>query len=100
MVPPSRRKSKIRLPACAMPRVGLWLFLGYLLLYGAFVLINAFRPDWMALRPWAEVNVAIWYGLGLIVAAGGVALVYAWLCRRQSPALGVGSAAAPAKERP
>jgi hypothetical protein len=29
------------------------------------------------------VNLAIWYGFGLIGAAGVVALVYSWLCRAQ-----------------
>ncbi len=63
-------------------RIGLWLFVIYLLLYGKFVLLSAFMPQWMAVRPWAGVNLAVWYGFGLILAAGVVALVYSWLCRK------------------
>ena len=62
-------------------RVGMWLFLAYLALYAGFVLANAFAPDVMTWRPWGDVNLAIWYGFGLIGAAGVVALVYSWLCR-------------------
>jgi len=62
-------------------RIGVRLFLGYMIAYGAFVLTSAFAPQWMAIRPAAEINLAIWFGFGLIGAAGAVALIYAWLCR-------------------
>ena len=45
---------------------GLVLFGVYLAMYVAFVLINAFRPDWMDVTPLGGVNLAIWYGFGLI----------------------------------
>lgn len=61
-------------------RRGLVLFLIYLAFYGAFVLLNAFRPDVME-RTAAGVNFAILTGLGLIAAAFVLALFYAWLCR-------------------
>lgn len=62
-------------------RIGLGLFVVYLALYAGFVLASAFRPAWMAVRPWADVNLAVWSGFGLIAAAGVVALVYGGLCR-------------------
>jgi len=62
-------------------RYGLVLFCFYLVLYAAFVLASAFRPEWMAERPWAGVNLAIWYGFGLIGFALALALAYSWLCR-------------------
>ena len=62
-------------------RYGRWLFLGYLLLYGAFVLLNAFDPQIMEKTPWGGVNLAILFGLGLIAAAFLLALVYDWICR-------------------
>jgi uncharacterized membrane protein (DUF485 family) len=65
-------------------RLGVWLFFAYLTFYAAFVLINAFAPHWMAVQPAANINLAIWFGLGLIVAAGAIALIYAWLCRAGS----------------
>ena len=65
-------------------RIGMVLFGVYLLLYGGFVLINAFSPSTMELTPVAGVNLAILYGFGLIIAALVLALLYGWLCRGDS----------------
>jgi uncharacterized membrane protein (DUF485 family) len=62
-------------------RYGLVLFAVYLLLYGAFVGVNAFAPELMERTPVAGVNVAILSGFGLIVVAFLLALLYGWLCR-------------------
>jgi uncharacterized membrane protein (DUF485 family) len=62
-------------------RIGLALFVVYSLVYGGFVLLAAFSPESMEATPLAGVNVAIWYGFGLIVAAIVLALVYGWTCR-------------------
>jgi uncharacterized membrane protein (DUF485 family) len=62
-------------------RYGAILFLLYLLLYGGFVAINAFNPDAMDTVVLAGVNLALVYGLGLILAAIVLALLYSWLCR-------------------
>lgn len=62
-------------------RPGLVLFAVYLVFYGGFVLLAAFSPDTLAMLPWAGVNLAIWYGFGLILAALLLALVYGWICR-------------------
>jgi uncharacterized membrane protein (DUF485 family) len=62
-------------------RIGLSLFAVYLLFYGGFVLLAAFSPQTMEATPLAGVNLAIWYGFGLIVAAIFLALVYGWACR-------------------
>jgi uncharacterized membrane protein (DUF485 family) len=53
----------------------------YLLLYSGFVLLAAFKPEIMELTPFAGVNLAIWYGFGLIIAALVLALGYGWACR-------------------
>ena len=63
-------------------RIGLTLFAVYLVLYGSFVLLNAFSPRTMEFAPWAGVNLAILYGFGLIIAALVLALLYGWLCRQ------------------
>ena len=68
--PPSRRNA----------RIGLKLFAVYLVLYTAFVLLNAFRPDVME-RTAAGVNLAVLSGFGLIAGAFVIALAYGWLCR-------------------
>lgn len=65
-------------------RIGLWMCGLYVLLYGGFVLLNAFSPDTMEATPLWGVNLAIWYGFGLIVAAILLSLVYGLLCRVKS----------------
>ena len=67
-------------------RVGLILFGIYLVLYGGFVLLNAFSPTTMEATPIAGVNLAILYGFGLIVAAIVMSLLYGFLCRVEQPA--------------
>lgn len=62
-------------------RYGLALFAVYLLLYGGFVLLNAFAPEQMERTPLFGVNLAILYGMLLIGAAFLLALIYGWLCR-------------------
>jgi uncharacterized membrane protein (DUF485 family) len=63
-------------------RYGLTLFLVYVIFYGLFVYLSAFRPDVMANRPFGGVNLAVLYGLGLIIAAIVLALLYMVICRR------------------
>jgi len=62
-------------------RLGMVLFVVYLILYGGFVFLNAFAPSAMEITPLAGVNLAIWYGLGLIVAALVLALIYGWMSK-------------------
>ena len=62
-------------------RYGLVLFALYFVIYAAFVLLNAFCPAVMEATPVGGVNVAVLYGLSLILAAFLLALVYGWLCR-------------------
>jgi uncharacterized membrane protein (DUF485 family) len=66
-------------------RIGLVFFAVYLVLYGGFVLLAAFSPDSMEATPLAGVNLAIWFGFGLIIAAIVLALVYGWVCRAGGP---------------
>jgi uncharacterized membrane protein (DUF485 family) len=66
-------------------RLGIVLFFIYLVLYAGFVLLAAFAPDVMERTPAAGVNLAVWYGFGLIAAALVLALIYGWLCRTREP---------------
>lgn len=61
-------------------RLGLSLFAVYLVLYIGFVLLNTFAPHTMEATPWAGINVAIWYGFALILAAIVLALIYGFCC--------------------
>ncbi|MDZ4689445.1 MAG: DUF485 domain-containing protein [Planctomycetaceae bacterium] len=74
-------------------RNGLKLFAIYFTFYCGFVGLNAFWPDAMT-TDIAGINLAVWYGLGLIVAAFGLALVYMALCRGPvgTPTAGKGAA--------
>ncbi len=63
-------------------RLGLRLFALYLALYVGFVLLNALAPEQMERTPFAGVNLAVLFGLGLILAAFLLSLVYEVLCRR------------------
>jgi uncharacterized membrane protein (DUF485 family) len=69
-------------------QIGFSLFVVYLVLYGGFVLLAAFSPETMEATPLAGVNLAIWYGFGLIVSALVLALIYGWACgpSRRPPA--------------
>ncbi|MCR9200328.1 MAG: DUF485 domain-containing protein [Planctomycetaceae bacterium] len=64
-------------------RLGVRLFFVYLLLYGGFVLINAFAPSQMEATPIAGLNLAILYGFGLIIGALVLSLVYGALCSNE-----------------
>lgn len=66
-------------------RLGIVLFTTYLLIYTAFVLVNAFAPETMT-RTIGGLNLAIISGFGLIGVALGMACVYGLMTRpgRQS----------------
>ena len=65
-------------------RNGLMLFAIYVVLYLGFVLLSTFYYDRMKQPVIAGVNLAIVYGMGLIVAALVLAMVYMRLCRTKS----------------
>jgi uncharacterized membrane protein (DUF485 family) len=64
-------------------RLGLVLFFIYFAVYGAFMALNAFAPGVMKLTL-SGVNLAIIYGIGLIVFAVALAVLYLVLCRGQA----------------
>jgi len=61
-------------------RVGLRLFVVYLLIYAGFVYLNAFQPQWMGMK-WGGISLAVTFGFGVILLAPFLALIYGWLCR-------------------
>ena len=65
-------------------RIGLWLFAVYLLLYGGFMALNAFYPARMSTPVLGGVNLAVTYGLVLIVGAFVLALLYMFLVRARA----------------
>jgi uncharacterized membrane protein (DUF485 family) len=97
---PDRRPARVTDPSPGTPpddqpppsswahnaRIGLILFFLYLALYAGFIGIAAFNPHAMATPVLAGANLAIVYGLGLIVAAFALALLYMVLCHNEPPA--------------
>lgn len=65
--------------AARQSRLGLVLFSVYLAAYGGFMGLSAFAPDLMAQPVFAGVNLAITYGLGLILGAVLLAMLYMFL---------------------
>lgn len=63
-------------------RYGLILFVIYCLIYGGFVGVSAFAPELLEINL-GGINLAIWYGLLLIVAAMVMAIIYTFLCRER-----------------
>jgi uncharacterized membrane protein (DUF485 family) len=61
-------------------RLGVWMFASYSFVYAVFVLANLVAPSMMEVRVLAGVNLATIFGLGLIVLAVLLALVYNALC--------------------
>jgi len=63
-------------------RLGLVLFAVYLAAYGAYVAVNAFWPRIMDSVPFLGINLAVSSGMGLIVGALVLAVLYAVVCRQ------------------
>ena len=62
-------------------RLGLLFFFVYALVYAGFVAICTFRYDWMGTIVFAGLNLAVVYGMGLIVLAVIMAVIYMLLCK-------------------
>ncbi len=85
VTPPSDAVQRAAHDAHVSPnaRLGLALFAIYCLLYLGFMGIAAFSYELFGSTPFGGVNLAILYGMGLIVAALVLALVYMKLCKRE-----------------
>jgi uncharacterized membrane protein (DUF485 family) len=63
-------------------RMGVILFVVYVLFYGGFMALSAFWPEVMS-KPFLQgVNLAVVYGFALIIAALVLAMVYMKVCRK------------------
>jgi uncharacterized membrane protein (DUF485 family) len=62
-------------------RIGVWMFLVYTALYGGFIAINTIKPTLMEERI-AGLNLAVVYGMGLILFAFFLAIVYNHFCTK------------------
>ncbi len=68
--------------------IGVRMTILYSLVYGGFVALSVFQPTWMGARALLGLNLAVAYGLGLILIAIIFALIYNHLCRIPPATLG------------
>jgi uncharacterized membrane protein (DUF485 family) len=62
-------------------KLGLWMFLIYTIVYAGFIIITAFVPEVMGTNI-GKINLAIFYGLFLIIFAVILAFIYNFICAR------------------
>lgn len=62
-------------------KLGMWMFILYTSVYAGFILITVINPSLMS-KDVGNLNLAIVYGLGLIVLALILALIYNFLCTK------------------
>ena len=78
--------------ASVKAKIGLWMFLIYTIFYAGFIIIAAVVPEVMGTSI-GKINLAIFYGLSLIVFAVVLAFIYNFLCARYEKKLNTGEEA-------
>ena len=63
-------------------RLGIWMFVLYLIVYAIFVAIGVANYEAMSSIVIAKLNLAVTYGFGLIIFAIILGLIYNWRCTR------------------
>jgi len=63
-------------------KLGVILFIVYLLIYAGFVVIGTLFTDTLGIQIFAGLNLAVVYGMGLIVLAAVVGLFYNYFCTK------------------
>lgn len=63
-------------------KLGIILFFIYLIIYAGFVFIGTVYPQVLGFKVISGLNLAYVYGMGLIVLAGVMGLIYNFFCKR------------------
>ena len=63
-------------------RLGIWMFVSYTIVYGAFVAIGVANYEAMSFLVIGDLNLAVTYGFGLIALAIILGLIYNWRCTK------------------
>lgn len=63
-------------------KLGIILFWVYCLVYAGFVVIGTISPKTLGLQLFGGLNMAIVYGMGLIILAAVMGLIYNFFCTR------------------
>ena len=61
-------------------RLGIYLFIVYCIVYAGFVVINTVSPKLMGVIIFSGLNLAVVYGIGLIILAIVMGLIYNSMC--------------------
>ncbi|MBC7913339.1 MAG: DUF485 domain-containing protein, partial [Pyrinomonadaceae bacterium] len=69
--------------------LGVWFFFLYLIFYAGFVVIGVLNYELMATEVVAGLNLALIYGMGLIVFAVLLGILYNFFCSRYEDDLNV-----------
>lgn len=69
-------------------KIGMWMFIIYTLVYAGFIFITVTNPELMG-TDIGNLNLAIVYGLGLIIFAVILAFIYNFLCSKHEKKLNV-----------
>lgn len=78
-------------------RLGVWMFLFYLIFYAGFIAVNILSPLAMEKIVFMNLNLAVVYGFGLIVVALVQALIYDAACNAKEKELSPADAKTEAK---
>ena len=70
-------------------RLGIKLFFIYAMIYAGFVVIGVFNPSLMGVRVAFGLNLAIFYGFGLIILAIIMGFLYHLACSRLEDKLNI-----------
>jgi uncharacterized membrane protein (DUF485 family) len=68
-------------------KVGIYFFIIYSIVYSVFVIINVISPLSMAMIVFAGLNLAVVYGIGLIILAIIMGLIYNYMCTKKENVL-------------
>jgi len=68
-------------------KIGILMFTFYSLVYAGFIIINTVAPKVMSIPVLFGVNLAIVYGVGLILLAIVLGLIYNFLCTKKEDEL-------------
>lgn len=69
-------------------KLGVRMFILYVVVYAGFILINSLTPSWMGVDI-GKVNLAFFYGIGLIVYALILATIYNYLCTKKEAEMAI-----------
>jgi len=61
-------------------KLGIKLFFVYATIYSGFVFINTLSPSTMEIKVFADLNLAVVYGFGLIILAIVMGVIYNHIC--------------------